>query len=201
VYTAIRGVATPDSLPSKADSRRYRGLTYVRPIDAAKEAVPVIDVANRLCGPGGLRHVGKEWVGRCPLPDHPDRTPSFTVNKAKNLWFCHGCLRGGDCVELGRLAWGYEQCDAHVAAAEILLWFGFDVPQRPPSWYRRQGRQRPVRDALEEIKVRSAQRRLMRTLVPLVASIEDPEVRLAEARRIWQDLHPVARQLVKEISR
>jgi DNA primase len=85
----------------------YRGVSYTRPIDAAKEAVPVIDLADRLTGPGGLRRVGKEWAGRCVLPDHEDRSPSFTVNPEKNVWFCHGCLRGGDVVELARLAWGY----------------------------------------------------------------------------------------------
>jgi hypothetical protein len=56
-------------------TRRYRGVSYTRPIDAAKEAVPVIDLADRLCGPGGLRRVGKEWVGRCVLTGHePDQS-------------------------------------------------------------------------------------------------------------------------------
>jgi DNA primase len=108
---------------------RYRGVSYTRPIDAAKEAVPVIDLADRLCGPGGLRRVGKEWVGRCVLPDHEDRSPSFTVNPEKNVFFCHGCLRGGDAVELARLAWGYDEREAHVAAAYLLMEFGHEVPR------------------------------------------------------------------------
>jgi len=29
-------------------TQRYRGVSYTRPIDAAKEAVPVIDLADRL---------------------------------------------------------------------------------------------------------------------------------------------------------
>jgi len=102
-------------------TQRYRGVSYTRPIDAAKEAVPVIDLADRLTVHDGLRRVGKEWVGRCPLPHHDDRSPSFTVNPEKNLFFCHGCLRGGDVVELARLAWGYDRRDAHVAAALLLL--------------------------------------------------------------------------------
>jgi DNA primase len=113
-------------------TRRYRGASYTRPIDAAKESVQVIDLADRLGGPGSLRRVGKEWAGRCLLPDHEDRSPSFTVNPEKNVFFCHGCLRGGDVVELARLAWGYDQRDAHVAAAMLLMEFGHEVPQRPP---------------------------------------------------------------------
>jgi DNA primase len=201
VYTDVAKVATPDSPPSEADSGRYRGLSYTKVIAAAREAVPTIGLARRLCGADALHRIGKEWVGRCPIPDHEDKTPSFTVNPEKNVFFCHGCLRGGGVVELARHAWGFDERDAHRAAAEILLSFGHEIPQRPGSWFDKQKRQRPVRDALEEVKVRSAQRRLMRTLIPLVASIEDPEVRLDEARRIWQDLRPVAEQLAKEVSR
>jgi DNA primase len=117
-------------------------------------------------GPGGLRRVGGEWVGRCPLPDHEDRSPSFTVNPEKHLWFCHRCLRGGDVVELTRLAWGYDQCDAHTAAAMLLMEFGYEPSPRPRSWHRKQRRQKAAKDALEEVKVRRARRRLMRTFLP-----------------------------------
>jgi DNA primase len=126
-------------VPEHAEIRtqRYRGVSYTRPIDAAKEAVPLIDLADRLCGPGGLRRLGKEWVGRCPLPDHEDRLPSFTANPEKNTFFCHGCLRGGDVVELYLLAWGYAERDAHFAAAMLLIEFGHELPPRPPAWRKR----------------------------------------------------------------
>jgi DNA primase len=180
---------------------RYRGVSYTRPIDAAKEAVPIMDLADRLLGPGGLRRVGKEWAGRCPLPDHEDRSPSFTVNAEKNVFFCHGCLRGGDVVELARLVWGYNERDAHVAAADLLHEFGYEVPQRPPAWFRRQARQRPVRDAVEDAKVRSTQRRLMRIFAPYVARVENDAERREEANQIWEDLGGVARTMVKAASR
>ena len=182
-------------------TRRYRGISYSGPIDEAKRLVPVIDLAGRLVGPCHLRRAGKEWVARCPLPDHADKTPSFTVNEAKNLWWCHGCLRGGDVVELARLAWGYDQRDAHVAAATLLVEFGLVVPQRSPAWFRKQERQKPVRDALEQVKIRSARRRLMRAFGPLVASIKNPEERCEETQRIWHDLDEVARLVVTEANR
>jgi hypothetical protein len=183
-------------------ARRYRSASYVRLIDAAKEAVPVIDLADRLCGPGGLRHVGKEWVGRCPLPDHSDRTPSFTVNPKKNLFFCHGCLRGGDVVELSRLAWGYDQRDAHIAAATLLMEFGHDVPQRPPAWFRKRERQAPVRRALEDAARRRCQRRIYRWLfAPIVARLEDEAERLEEARASWEDADQIAAMMVAHARR
>ena len=181
---------------------RYRGVSYVRPIDAAKEAVPVIDLADRLIGTGGLRRLGKEWIGRCPLPDHADRTPSFTVNKAKNRWWCHGCLRGGDVVELARVAWEYDQRDTHVAAAMLLMEFGHEVPQRPRAWFRKQERQAPVRRALEGAARRRCQRRIYRWLfAPIVARLEDEAERLEEARASWKDAGEMAGMLVARTRR
>jgi DNA primase len=167
---------------------RYRGVSYTRPIDAAKEAVPVVNLADRLCGPGGLRRVGKEWAGRCPLPEHEDRSPSFAVNPDKNVFFCHGCLRGGDVVELARLAWGYDQRDAHVAAAMLLMEFGHEVPQRPPAWFRKQERQHQTRAAIEETKKSIVRRRLFKHLIlPLIDTIEDEEEHAREVDRAWSD--------------
>jgi DNA primase len=176
---------------------RYRGVSYTSPIDEAKRLVPTIDLADRiLIDRGRLRHVGREWVGRCPLPGHEDRSPSFTVNPEKNVFFCHGCLRGGDVIELARLVWRYDQRDAHIAAAEVLHEFGHEIPSRPPAWYRKQERQKPMRDALEEAKVKSTQRRLMRILEPYVARIEDDAERRAEAVAVWDDLEVPARLIV-----
>jgi len=32
----------------------------------------------------------------CPLPGHKEKTPSFNIEKQKNLYYCYGCNRGGD---------------------------------------------------------------------------------------------------------
>jgi DNA primase len=173
---------------------RYRGVTYKSPIDAAKEAVPVIDLANREAGPGKMRRVGGEWVTNCLLHDHEDRSPSFTVNPEKNVWFCHGCLRGGDVVELARLAWGYDERDAHMAAADLLREFGHEVPERPPAWYRKQERQRDTRAAIEETKKNIVRRRLFKHLIlPLIDTIEDKEEHDRELERAYSDFERLTR--------
>jgi DNA primase len=188
--------------PTRDRIPRYRGVSYAGPIDEAKRLVSVIDLADRLVGRGGLRRVGKERVGRCPLPDHADRTPSFTVNKAKNLWWCHGCLRGGHVVELARLAWGYDQRDAHVAAATLLMEFGHEVPKRPPAWFRKQERQAPLRRALEDAARRRCQRRIYRWLfAPIIARLEDEAERLEEARASWEDAGQMAAMMVAHARR
>jgi hypothetical protein len=136
-----------------AATTRYRGVSYTTPIDSAKEAVPVIDLADRLAGPGKMRRAGKTWVTNCLLPNHEDRSPSFVVYPETNSWYCFSCLAGGDVVELARLAWGYDERDAHVAAANLLHEFGHEVPARPPAWFRRQERQRPVREAIDQERI------------------------------------------------
>ncbi len=86
-----------------------------KPVDlgayaAADETVPVIDLADLLCGPAGncsgLRRIGDKWVGRCPLPDHSAKVPSFVVWPETNSWWCYGCSRGGGILDLKRLAGG-----------------------------------------------------------------------------------------------
>jgi hypothetical protein len=182
--------------PEATRASRYRGVSYTRPIDAAKEAVQVIDLADRLCGPGGLRRVGMEWAGRCPLPDHEDRSPSFTVNPEKNVFFCHGCLQGGDVVELARLAWGYDQRDAHVAAANLLHEFGHEIPQRPPAWFRKQARQTPTNDAIEETIKRNFRRRAFKHIVlPCLQLDDSPAEGKAEIAAAWEDFQASMRRI------
>ena len=101
-------------------------------IEEAKARTSTLDLADRLCGPGKLRRVGDKWVARCPLPQHEDRSPSFTVYPETDSFFCFGCLVGGDVIELARHAWGYDKGEVAMAAALLLYEFGHDIPQRPP---------------------------------------------------------------------
>src|SRR5574341_1237447 len=50
------------------------------------------------------RHAGsrQEFVGLCPL--HRETHPSFYVNVSKNLFYCHGCGRGGDLIRFVELS-------------------------------------------------------------------------------------------------
>jgi DNA primase len=44
--------------------------------------------------------------GLCPL--HGDRRPSFYVNRRKDVFYCHGCGRGGDVIRLVELLHGLD---------------------------------------------------------------------------------------------
>lgn len=43
-----------------------------------------------------LKPAGKDLVGRCPFPDHKEKTASFHVSVDKQLYHCFGCKKGGN---------------------------------------------------------------------------------------------------------
>jgi hypothetical protein len=173
-----------------------RGVSTRTVVGEAKAKVSTLDLAGLLCGPGQLRQLGERWVARCPLPQHQDRSPSFTVYPETDSFFCFGCLVGGDVIELARHAWGYDKAEVATAAAILLMEFGHEVPPRPTTWFARQERQAPVLDALENILVRSTRRRLFKRWAPYIAAIEDDAERHREEAQIWDELLPVAKMVV-----
>ncbi len=160
-------------------------MSVLGPITAAKEAVTVIDLMEHLSGGPGERS-GKVLLFKCPL--HDDHDPSQQVDPEKNLWHCFPCGVGGDVVRLAQLAWDFplDGRGAAMAAAELLLLFGHELPQRPPAWFRKQERQRPARDLIDRATFEYFHRRLFRRyFYPLVEIIEDREEREAEAEHLW----------------
>jgi hypothetical protein len=52
-----------------------------------------------------LYGVGDRMRGRCPFPDHDDKTASFTIFPDDHAW-CFGCRRGGDLFRIVALIEG-----------------------------------------------------------------------------------------------
>ena len=73
-------------------------------LEQLKQRLPLLDYLLR-CN-WKARRVGTraEFVGLCPL--HPESRPSFYVNSRKNLFYCHGCGRGGDLIRFVELSQG-----------------------------------------------------------------------------------------------
>jgi hypothetical protein len=78
-------------------------------------------------------------------------------------------------IELACYAWGYDPKDSTqraMAAADVLVTFGHELPQRPPNWFYRQERQRKVRNLLEEQRLERVRRLVFRLLwVPLLSEV------------------------------
>jgi DNA primase len=195
-------MSTPRQMQAHRSIER-RGVSRRRVIEEGKKNVHTVDLAERLCGPGGMRKVGDRWEARCPLPGHEDRTPSFTVYTKTNSWFCFGaCLRGGDVVDLAAAAWGYGRGEMAMAAADLLHEFGHPIPERPKSWYRKQKRQAPIRAGIEAAIIHVARQRLYkRFFEPLVLASTNEDDRAHDAQLLWKLTLPIAEDLVGAIMR
>jgi DNA primase len=53
-----------------------------------------------------LRRQGRRFVGRCPF--HAERTPSFSVDAERGLYYCFGCQASGDAITFVRATEGLD---------------------------------------------------------------------------------------------
>jgi DNA primase len=66
-------------------------------VDAVKRAADLVAVVEQRTQ---LRKTGGQMMARCPF--HEERTPSFSVNPSKQLYYCHGCGAKGDLITFVR---------------------------------------------------------------------------------------------------
>lgn len=177
----VRGASMAQSTTAgDAYERRY---AFRRALDAVKNAVPLCEYAEELTS---LRHSGAKLVGRCPLPDHEDRTPSFTVWPSGNSWWCFGCSRGSDVVDLYYHLHGCSEM--WEALVGLSLEQGIELPGRSQAWHRATRRKAEYRDAAYQVLGNVLKRRLYRTLIlPYIDLIGDPEEHERELQRSWRE--------------
>jgi len=70
-------------------------------LERLKQRIPLLDYLQRHHWTPQRAGQRQEFVGLCPL--HPETQPSFYVNVRKNLFYCHGCGRGGDLIRFVEL--------------------------------------------------------------------------------------------------
>jgi DNA primase catalytic core len=78
-----------------------------------------------------LKKQGKELVGRCPFGEHEDKHPSFSINPKKQLFYCHGCGRGGDVFSFVMVYKDYSFAQARYLLAEHT---GIKIPVDDQGW-------------------------------------------------------------------
>lgn len=104
-------------------------------------------------------------------------------------------------VDLAKAAWGYGEGEMAMAAADLLHEFGHPIPERPASWYAKQERQKPIRDAIDRARFEHLRRRLFRAFFkPSLLAIEDEEEREAEYGILWEATEPLAEMLLGDLS-
>jgi CHC2 zinc finger len=60
-------------------------------LEAVRELSPILEIVAQHVR---LKRAGVQFVGICPF--HAEKSPSFSVNPRKQVFYCHGCQAGGD---------------------------------------------------------------------------------------------------------
>ena len=74
-------------------------------VDKVREANNIVDVIAPYTQ---LRSAGSNFMGRCPFPDHNDKTASFSVSEDKQLYNCFGCKKSGNIFTFLQVFNGYS---------------------------------------------------------------------------------------------
>ncbi len=61
-------------------------------IELIREKLDIVEIVREYVP--SLRRAGRNYKANCPF--HNEKTPSFTVNPDKKIFFCFGCSAGGD---------------------------------------------------------------------------------------------------------
>jgi hypothetical protein len=162
-------------------------IRFGRAIDAVKAGVRIEEVAAeyvelKLAGPNRL-------LGRCPHPDHTDRTPSFTVFTDTQRFKCFGigCGISGDAVDLEKLCGNHDKLWTAMVALSVR--YGVELPRRSEKWHSWHREKLAIEDLTADIRSQVRSRRIFKYMIlnaPEIQSIEDPDERREEIRLCWQ---------------
>ncbi len=63
------------------------------------KVIDVTDIVQLIGRYTRLTKKGARYFGLCPFPEHSEKTPSFSVEPGKQLYYCFGCHKGGNAID------------------------------------------------------------------------------------------------------
>ncbi len=93
--------------------------------EQVRDAADIVEVVS---GYVSLNKRGQNFWGCCPF--HGEKTPSFSVNPGKNMFYCFGCHEGGD---IFKFIMKIENCSFMDAVKLLANKYGIPIPEREKS--------------------------------------------------------------------
>ena len=90
--------------------------------EQVREAVDMVEIISSYVP---LKKRGQNYWGCCPF--HGEKTPSFSVNPGKNMFYCFGCHEGGD---IFKFIMKIENCGFMDALKLLAARYGIPVPEK-----------------------------------------------------------------------
>jgi DNA primase len=107
-----------------------------------REAADILDVVGDHVR---LKKRGRGWEGLCPF--HEEKTPSFSVDPDKGLYYCFGCHQGGDVF---KFVMQVEHLNFPETVERLARRYGVKLPPRSPETKKRREAGERQRALLEE---------------------------------------------------
>ena len=99
-------------------------MAFTIPKTFINELQDRVDIAAVVGSRVTLKKGGKDLQGLCPF--HDEKTPSFTVSPAKNMYYCFGCGAGGDAIKFLE---EFEGLSFTEAVESLAASVGMEVPR------------------------------------------------------------------------
>lgn len=90
--------------------------------EQVRDAADIVEVVSSYVP---LKKRGQNYWGCCPF--HGEKTPSFSVNPGKNMFYCFGCHEGGD---IFKFIMKIDNCGFMDALKLLANRYGIPVPER-----------------------------------------------------------------------
>lgn len=103
-----------------------------------------VDIIQVISAHTQLKKVGANWSGLCPF--HGEKSPSFSVNPEKGVFYCFGCQAKGDAISFVR---DIEHLDFQGAVEHLAARFGIALRYTD----RFEGERREARSKLRDVMV------------------------------------------------
>ncbi len=94
-------------------------------VQLVKEAADIVEIIGEHVD---LKKAGSNYKGRCPF--HSEKTPSFSVNRARGSFHCFGCNEGGDVFSFYMK---YHNATFPEALKGLAKRYGVVLPEKPLS--------------------------------------------------------------------